>query len=280
MTYEEIIKRSTVWADVDPNILGLFIVGSRAREISPADQWSDLDLVVLVNDSSIYINDTEWITHIGEPRIIFLEKTAVGDEKEIRIIFDGGLDVDFALIPIEKIKGHIEAFISVAFRGIKILVDKIGLTSEMKFIESKMMHKPPSYFEFSNSVKDFWYHSVWTAKKLLRGELWTAKTCCDVYMKETLLKMVEWYMLSKNGWDYDVWHRGRFLEKWADPQIIEQLKRTYAYYDRDDIKRALLETMDLYRWISIETARNLGYEYPKNEEEYATYLVKRLLETF
>lgn len=278
MTYEEIIEGSIIWAKKDSNILALFIVGSRARTNSPADQWSDLDLIVLVNDPNIYIRDMEWVKDIGEPRIVFLEKTAVGDENEIRIIFDDGLDVDFALIPVDNLKGKMEAFAFVAFRGIKVLVDKIGLTSESKSIDLKITHKPPSYFEFSNSIKDFWYHSVWTAKKLLRGEIWTAKICCDVYMKERLLKMIEWYMLSKNGWDYDIWHRGRFLEKWADSEIIEGLKRAYAYYDKDDIKRALLETMGLYRWISIETSKNLGYEYPKKEEEYATYLVDRLLE--
>jgi aminoglycoside 6-adenylyltransferase len=277
MTYEKIINRSITWAEKDQNILGLFIVGSRAREFSPADEWSDLDLVVLVNDPNIYIKDTEWVKNIGNSKIIFLEKTAIGDEKELRVIFDGGLDVDFAIVSVEKLRERLNVLGIVAYRGIKILVDKIGISEEINFKNTKVTHKPPSYFEFSNSVKDFWYHSVWTTKKLLRGELWTAKICCDIHMKWNLLRMIEWYMLSKNGWDYDVWHNGRFLEKWAEPKIIECLKRAYAYYDKDDIKRALLETMNLYRWISTETARNLGYEYPKMEERYSTYLVKKLL---
>lgn len=277
MTYEKIINRSVSWAEKDQNILGLLIVGSRAREISPADQWSDLDLVVLVNNPNVYIEDTGWVKSIGNPRIIFLEKTAVGDEKEIRVIFDGGLDVDFAIVSVEKIKENLNVFRIVTYRGVKILVDKIGILAEVNFDKTKITRNPPSYFEFSNSIKDFWYHAVWTAKKLLRGELWTAKSCCDIYMKWNLLKMIEWYMLSKNGCDYDVWHNGRFLEKWTDPQIIEHLKDVYAYYDKDDIKRALLKTMNLYRWISKETARSLGYNYPEKEEKYSTYLVKKLL---
>jgi|GEM_PF-4504079 len=38
MTYEKIIDRSITWADKDQNIFGLFIVGSRARELSPEEE--------------------------------------------------------------------------------------------------------------------------------------------------------------------------------------------------------------------------------------------------
>ena len=38
MTYKKIINRSITWADKDQNIFGLFIVGSRARELSPEEE--------------------------------------------------------------------------------------------------------------------------------------------------------------------------------------------------------------------------------------------------
>ena len=190
------------WAEKEASIIALLIVGSRAREISPAAQWSDLDLVVLAKNPTPYIEDTSRVEDIGVTRIIFLERTAVGEEIEIRVLFEGGFDVDFAIIPIEKIETNLQIFSGIAVRGIKILVDKVGFLSRIELGNAKITRKPPSYFDFSNSIKDFWYHTVCTTKKLLRGELWTAKSCCDGYMKGILLRMIEWYTLSKSGWDW------------------------------------------------------------------------------
>ncbi|MCX7795479.1 MAG: aminoglycoside 6-adenylyltransferase [bacterium] len=47
----------------------------------------------------------------------------------------------------------------------------MALIEKIKPTEFKMTYEPPPHFEFSNSIKDFWYHAVWTAKKLLRGEI-------------------------------------------------------------------------------------------------------------
>lgn len=276
LSYEKIIEETISWARREENIRALSIIGSRARNCYPADDWSDLDLIIIARDPKVYIEDTRWVKVIAESKITFLEGTAVGNEIEVRVLFDGGLDVDFAVIPEMILRENATIFAGIVVRGIKVLLDKDGILSRIDLSNIEIKNKPPSNFEFTNSIKDFWYHSVWTAKKLLRGELWTAKACCDIYMKNILLKMIEWRSLSKNGWDYDVWHKGRFLERWADPCIIDGLKRTYAHYDREDIERALLETMDLFRWIAVETAKRLEYEYPDAEDRYARELVKKL----
>lgn len=276
ISYESIIERVISWSEDREDIRAIVIIGSRARDNVPADEWSDLDLVIFALDPSIYIRDTEWVKRIGEPKIVFLEKTAVGNELEVRVLFDGGLDVDFAMIPTVFLKGDISLFADVASRGMRVLLDREGVFSNVDLNNIKIKHNPPEEFKFQNAIKDFWYHAVWVAKKLLRGELWVAKICCDGHMKDILLRMIEWYSLSKNGWDYDVWHRGRFLEQWADKRVLDGLKDAYAYYDRDDIKKALFNTMDLFREISRETAKNLGYTYPLSEDEYATKLVEEL----
>jgi len=276
-SYENIIDNTISWAKNEEDIRALLIVGSRAREYYPADEWSDLDLVIITRNPKVYIQDTGWIKLISEPEITFIEGTAVGNELEVRVLFDGGLDVDFAIVPLDIFVRNINVFSPVATRGIKVLIDKEGMFSNLNLNREKVQHKIPSGFEFTNLINDFWYHSVWTTKKLLRGEIWTAKLCCDVYMKNTLLRMIEWHSLSRNNWDYDVWHSGRFLEQWADPRIIEGLKKAYAYYDKKDIERTLLETMNLFRMIATETSETLGYNYPENEDRYATELVRELL---
>ncbi len=105
-----------------------------------------------------------------------------------------------------------------------------------------------------------------------------------MYMKHLLLRMIEWHTRATNGWDYDTWHHGRFLERWADPRAVKGLRDAYAHYDEEeeeeeeeDVRRALLATMDLFRWLAIETAEQLSYPHPTLADEHATELARMLL---
>jgi aminoglycoside 6-adenylyltransferase len=49
------------------------------------------------------------------------------------------------------------------------------------------------------------------------------------------------------------------LEEWADKRAINGLKRTFPHYDEEDIRSSLLTMIDLFRWLSVETAERLVY---------------------
>jgi aminoglycoside 6-adenylyltransferase len=137
----------------------------------------------------------------------------------------------------------------------------------------------PTQAEFLEVVSDFWYHTIWTAKHLRRGELWWAKSCCDDHLKFRLRRMMEWHARATKGQSYDTWMRGRFLEEWVDPRARQELGKIFAHYDAEDVWRALLATMELFRWMAVETAERLGYPYLKSGDERATELVKVLHST-
>ena len=42
-------------------------------------------------------------------------------------------------------------------------------------------------------------------------------------------------------------HDGRFMEHRADPRVLEGLRPAFVHCDQDDIRRALLATMELFR---------------------------------
>ncbi len=79
--------------------------------------------------------------------------------------------------------------------------------------------------------------------------------------------MMEWHSKTTGDSQTDTWIRGRFLEEWADPRAVKQLPKIFAHFDEADIWRALMETMDLYRWLAVETAGALGYRYPHKVEQ-------------
>jgi aminoglycoside 6-adenylyltransferase len=163
-------------------------------------------------------------------------------------------------------------------RGMRILVDKDNLCGQLAAIKvaPAVSASLPDQAEFLNLVNDFWYHTVWTAKKLRRGELWTAKSCADIYLKHLLLRLLEWHARAKRGAQTDTWMRGRFLEEWADPRAVAALPAIFAHYDAEDMWRALEATMELCRWLARETAELLNYEYPAEGDDRSTALVRQL----
>jgi len=286
--YDQLIKRFTTWAEHVPDIRAAIVLGSRARKDAPADEWADLDIVIVTTNPEYYLLTSDWIQNMGTPLLTFLEPTATGGETERRVLFEGMLDVDFSIISKERvgqllkeIPPDVAAQLADTFsRGIRVLVDKDGmipqLLSRIPFGKT-VSSFPPEKQEFYEVVSDFLYHAVWTAKHLRRGELWWAKGGCDSHMKWCLLTMVEWHARAIHGPDYDTWFRGRFLEKWAHPRVVKGLKDSFAYYNEKDVKRALLVTMDLFRWVAAETAEKLGYPSLDEADEKVTEWVKTCL---
>jgi aminoglycoside 6-adenylyltransferase len=158
-----------------------------------------------------------------------------------------------------------------------VLPDKDGLAGRLPAAPADEPVAQPTRAEFAQVVADFWYHALWTAKKLRRGELWTAHNCCDSYLKWLVLPMIEWHTLATRGPDVDTWHKGRFLEQWADPRTLDGLRAAFAHHDTADVRRALLATMDLFRWLARETAQALGYVYSDEADASVTALVLEVL---
>lgn len=270
--YQVLIERISDWAENQDDIRAVLIQGSYARTDKPADEWSDLDLTLITTTPERYIQASDWVTSIGSHWLTFVEKTSDGNGMERRVMFEDGLDVDFAIFPLAAIQqmvahGMSEEAQYTLSRGTRILVDKDGLLHQMANLDIKKAEaKPPTENEYLELVNDFIYHYIWTLKKLKRHELWTAKGCSDNYMKWRLLTMIEWHAHATKGWSYDTWHAGRFLEEWADPRVIKEMRASFALYEQDDILRALKETYILFRWLALEVAERLGFAYPLDSE--------------
>ena len=276
----ELLERIVWWAEAAPDIRAVLLIGSRTRIDRPADEWSDLDLVLIATDPDRYLDTADWLGQIGTPRVTFVEGT-IARTRERRVLFEGALDVDFNFFTLERFQqvfhdGSVPP--SVLHRGARVLVDKEGIIPSLPPPSAEApVVGPPDEAKFLEIIHEFWYRAVWTAKKLRRGELYIAILNCDGVMKRLLREMIERHARATHGWEYDTWHDGRFLEKWADPRVLEALRDAYARYDASDIRRALLATMDLFRWVSRETAERLGFSYPAIADERATEWVKQCL---
>ena len=260
-------------AKEDEDIKAIVLIGSSTRDTVKADEYSDLDVVIATEkpEGWLYGDCPE---KLGSVKISFVEPT-LGGGKERRILYDGSLDVDMIVFTPEQFKKAIREGVAswVMNRGYEILYDAEGFST---LLEEHISHelKPTDLAEpeFNNMINDFFFHTVWASKKILRGELWTAKMCIDAYLKNYLLKMIEMYSVSK--YHADVWHDGRFLDRWAEKEILSDLEKCFAHYDREDMVSALLATLDLFCRLASQTAEIKGYKYPKEAENYTKILME------
>lgn len=284
--YEALIGRFVTWADTRPDVRAAFIVGSRARTTSPADEWSDLDAVLFADNPSVLLDDESWLTRLGDPQITFREPTAVGIWEERRVLFANGCDADFSILPAGLI-GELEGSgpgddlhnqtAGVASRGYRVLVDKDGrLAPVLAMLAATAPPAPdrPPQETFDQVLSDFWYHSVWTSRKLRRGELAVAHECLEGTQRHLLLTMIRWL----GARDADTWHGMRFFEDWAPETVQVRYARTFARHEAADIQRALREMMDLISAIAAELAETFPLEVDPRLEEAARYWVGRALD--
>ena len=84
--YKEIKENICHYSEADSEVKAVIAIGSTTRESLKADEYSDLDLII-VTDSPTSWYSGEYPMQLGEISIGFLEPT-LGNGKEYRAIYD------------------------------------------------------------------------------------------------------------------------------------------------------------------------------------------------
>lgn len=278
----DMIDRFSTWAKLQPDVRAGVILGSWARNDMPADDMSDLDLLVIVSDPSVFLWEASWLLNFGEPRLSFVEPTATGNFKERRVAFKDGKDIDFSLVPVQAIQQmvgqQIPAEIADVFRrGFKILVDKDRLAERLTDSSRwpEKADKLPTASLWHETGHDFLYHVLLAAKKARRGELWVATSSCNCYLQNLLLRLIEWHAKAKV--QRDSWHKGRFLEHWTEHAVVQALPDTFAKYALEDVQRALKANLHFYDKFGREVANAFGYDFPEEAYSFAVEQLQELV---
>jgi predicted nucleotidyltransferase len=112
------------WAESRPEILGVALVGSYARNEARAD--SDVDFVLLASVPQEFINKPEWINNFGVVKSCTVEDW--GLVTSLRVYYEGGPEVEYGLTSSEWASEPVDEGTSQVFSdGMQILLDKAGL---------------------------------------------------------------------------------------------------------------------------------------------------------
>ena len=252
-----------------------------ARRDHPADEFSDLDVVLIVDDPEVFLADDAWLGGFDSVIAQVVEATAIGGMSERRVLFASGQDVDFSVVPVDMARllgdfkdlGEVRELFG---RGVRVLVDKLGIAEEIDTIA------PPesgagllSELEYRALSSRFWYQLVVAAKKLRRGELWVALASCEGRLTGATVEMARWWTRLRQP-STDIWHSTRFLKEWLDPSVMSELAATRVGYGEDAVRRSLTGLADLFRRLELDCREVTGFE-PAVDDVAVNQLVQALI---
>lgn len=264
-SYEILEGQIYDWGLYNSDIMTIYVVGSRAREDKPFDEFSDLDVVIFASNPNDYFQTDAWLLDIGKVWTSFMFQTAGGDPEKL-VLFDQGLQVDFLFRHASEMENLIEKDrIPQGFqRGARILLDKTGKGQRLLPQKTAVPEiQPITEVAYLQVVNMFGFGCLYVAKQILRGEMWIAYRS-DQECKQLLLQMIEWHAKAIHGSAYDTWHAGKFVNQWADQSIIADLKQSFGGYDQNKGWEALIVTFELFDRLSFEVANTYRYTHPEN----------------
>lgn len=270
---EQVIRALIEWAEGQPAIRAMLLTSTRAVPNAVVDEYSDYDVILVVNDIRPFHEDRAWLNDFGEVVVGYWDPIQPDPDFGVAcfgnvIQYAGGLKIDFTLWPAEmlmRITGAV-ALPAELDAGFRILLDKDQLTSELKPpTYQAYLVRPPSEEAFQKCIEDFYSNAPYVAKCLLRGELFPLKWALDDDMKRLFLRqMLEWRVAMDHGWAVTVGALGKGLKKRLPPALWAQLEETYAGADTEENRVALYKTMWLFRQVALEVAAHLGYTFPED----------------
>jgi aminoglycoside 6-adenylyltransferase len=283
MTVNPLLKpyedRVVAWASAHPPIRAAIICGSSERVINPADDWSDLDFELYVTGFDEFGTNADWLNDFGSLWMHLFFQEAEGPV--FLAVYEAGHKIDLHFHLLKDLEQNVstQTLPASCERGYRVVVDKDGLAQKLPAPRMEPpVHGKPSQEAFIVAVNTFWYSALAHAKQIRRRSLWTVKAS-DWRLKQSLLQIMEWHAQSTHGWCIDSWHEGKYIEQWADPAVLDALNQAFAHFDVADSWRALFATMDIFRRLGRELARNAQYAYPDNLDHQITGLIESLMNT-
>lgn len=264
--YERLQIELVAWAERVAEIRAILVVGSQARQIKPADEYSDLDISLYVTGNRAQESESylRWMRNFAPVWMILEEHH--DETKSWLILYQGGIKVDFSVTPISTLQPLIDDqyLWDDQQRGYNILLDKDGIVAQLPTPTpfAPLPYTPPTQAQFIQRVEGYFYGAVYLAKQIKRSNLWKAKWA-DQIQQRMLLEMLEWHAHATHDSPVDTYYRGDFMRDWVSEATWRELHDVFAHFEAADSRKSLIASVRLFTRLTEETAAKLGYDYPQ-----------------
>lgn len=252
----------------DERVRAVIMNGSRVNPNAPKDFFQDFDVVYVVTEKESFLEDPGWIKVFGPLMILQLPDEMSDPPPEGKdfygylMQFTDGNRIDLNLLPVSKLDKLEEDSLTLT------LLDKDGIFPKFPPPdESDYLPKPPSNKAFFDCTNEFWWVSAYVAKGLWRRQIVYAKYMLDLYVRDQLLKMLDWYIGMRTEFNQSPGKMGKYMDKYLEPELWQLLLQTYSDADYERTWQALFAMVELFRKVAISVADHFGYDYPYGDDQ-------------
>lgn len=259
------------WINDNNDIRAALITSSLVNPLAPIDDFSDLDIELVFEDSENYIKSKEWLFQFGDILNYYEEGIEEFEGKHAMkmVQYMDGVKVDFKIYSIEQFLAEVNSPILPEDWdiGYEILADKDNLTSNLTPPTYQVsIIKKPSFEEFNKIVDNFWWDVTYIPKCLTRGDLFYLKFMVEKIIRvEYFIPMIEWYVASRHHWDITTNKYGRLFKKYLSEQEWAQLEETFSGSDLSENWKACGKMLVIFDQMAIKVAESLKIEYNLNK---------------
>ena len=273
----EMLKLILGFAHSREEIRVVVMNGSRVNPNAKKDPFQDYDIACYVANVDTFRGDLTIPQYFGELIILQLPDDMGDPEPESEgsyaylMQFMDGNRIDLSFHPLDRVAEIQEDSLSV------VLLDKDNRVAVLP-PPSDRSYWPevPTAKAFNDCCNEFWWVSVYSAKGLWRGELTYAHTMLDDYVRDQLMKMLGWYFGVKTGFKQSPGKYGKYLKTGLSNAEWQQVERTYAGADPEQIWSALFAMGSLFRQIAGSVAQEFGFAYPEIDDRRVSAFLRRI----
>ena len=240
-------------AQADPRVVAAFVGGSLA--VGSADQYSDLDLYVILADEhydSFFAERVAFVRQLGQP-VLLQDFNGFGFDM-IVFMFENGVKGELGLARASR-------FLHIHGGPYRVLVDKAALLEGVTFPGERVPYEQQRS-NLEQMLQAFWRDLDLATGALGRGHLLSAMA----YLEELRRKLVRVCRIRLDFADGGDHPRPEAL---LTPSALEQLERTYPHLQRDEMLAALRACVQLFQQVARPMAAAHGIAYPTALEQVA-----------
>ena len=171
--HQQLLSRIRTYCGARPDIRCLALIGSQSGKAEFADEFSDLDLLIVSTDCVPYFLEEGWLSAIDPVWLSFSEAVPEANHWERRAVFSGAMDADFVLADAALLDETPDAFPilrEICAADVDVLIDKDDFGALLKsFVHVPGSFTFPTESEYRNVVQDFGFPCTLGCQETVAG---------------------------------------------------------------------------------------------------------------
>ncbi|EEM08137.1 aminoglycoside adenylyltransferase [Bacillus pseudomycoides] len=268
-------------AKEDGRIRAVYMNGSRTNPNVPKDIFQDYDVVYVVTETASFIKDKTWINAFGD--LIMMQEPDKSDfGREIDVDFTRSYGFLMLFTDGNRIDLRIQTkeVVFEEYEKDKLnlpLMDKDNLLPTIPYpTDIDYYVKKPSKGEYDSYTNEFWWCLQNVAKGIWRDELPYAKLMFEYTTRNSLNKMVTWWIGIQEDFQVSPGKLGKYFKAYLPEPYWKMYKETYSNSDYENIWESIFITCELFRILSKGVAEHFNFTYPIDDDRNMTKYLKHV----